>query len=425
MRRALVLSFFVTALLAEIRPLTLRQAIDLAVRQNPDVIIARLDEQKAQEGIRIARDPFSPKVIVGSGLAYTSGFPMSVEGSAPSLFQARAIQSLYNKPKSYEVAAARENARGATIDTAARREEVAHRTAVLYLEAQRTARGADTARQLIAASEKVSTTVEARIAEGRELPIESRRAALRLAQARQRLADFESLRDQTEAALSVVLGFSPDDRIRATTEEPPVPAIPPDEAASVEEALANSKEVQRLESAMQTRGLEARAARAAWLPQMDLIAQYGLFAKYNNYEDYFRTFQRHNGQLGASISFPLFAGKGSEARATQADIEVTRLRTQANAVRDRLTLDTRKAWQDLIRAQSAQELAKLDLEFVREQITVLLTQAQEGRASLRQVEELRATETEKWLAYYDALHSVERARLDLLRQTGTLLSAVR
>jgi len=425
MRRALVLSFFVTALLAEIRPLTLRQAIDLAVRQNPDVIIARLDEQKAQEGIRIARDPFSPKVIVGSGLAYTSGFPMSVEGSAPSLFQARAIQSLYNKPKSYEVAAARENARGATIDTAARREEVAHRTAVLYLEAQRTARGADTARQLIAASEKVSTTVEARIAEGRELPIESRRAALRLAQARQRLAGFGSLRDQTEAALSVVLGFSPDDRIRATTEEPPVPAIPPDEAASVEEALANSKEVQRLESAMQTRGLEARAARAAWLPQMDLIAQYGLFAKYNNYEDYFRTFQRHNGQLGASISFPLFAGKGSEARATQADIEVTRLRTQANAVRDRLTLDTRKAWQDLIRAQSAQELAKLDLEFVREQITVLLTQAQEGRASLRQVEELRATETEKWLAYYDALHSVERARLDLLRQTGTLLSAVR
>src|SRR4051794_37287500 len=194
MRRALVLSFFVTALLAEIRPLTLRQAIDLAVRQNPDVIIARLDEQKAQEGIRIARDPFSPKVIVGSGLAYTSGFPMSVEGSAPSLFQARAIQSLYNKPKSYEVAAARENARGATIDTAARREEVAHRTAVLYLEAQRTARGADTARQLIAASEKVSTTVEARIAEGRELPIESRRAALRLAQVRQRLADFESLR---------------------------------------------------------------------------------------------------------------------------------------------------------------------------------------------------------------------------------------
>jgi outer membrane protein len=227
-----------------------------------------------------------------------------------------------------------------------------------------------------------------------------------------------------EAALAVVLGFSPDDRVRAATDEQPAPELPADETKSVEEALANSKEVQRLESSMQARALEARAARAARLPQLDLIAQYGLFAKYNNYEDYFRTFQRHNGQLGASISFPLFAGKGSEARATQADIEVTRLRLQTNAVRDRLTLDTRKAWQDLRRAQSGRELARLDLEFVREQLSVLLTQAEEGRASVRQVEELRATETEKWLVYYDALHNVERARLDLLRQTGTLIAAL-
>ena len=126
---------------AEVRTLTLREALETAVKQNPDVIIARLDEMKAQEAVRVARDPFSPRVIVGSGLAYTAGFPMSVEGSAPAVFQARVIQSLYNKPKSYEVAAARENARGATIDSAARREDVAHRTALLYLEAQRAARG--------------------------------------------------------------------------------------------------------------------------------------------------------------------------------------------------------------------------------------------------------------------------------------------
>ena len=81
--------------------------------------MARLDKQKAQESVRIAGEPFSPKVVVGSGLGYTIGFPMSVEGSAPSIFQARVIQSLYNKPRSYEVAAARENARGTTIDTAA------------------------------------------------------------------------------------------------------------------------------------------------------------------------------------------------------------------------------------------------------------------------------------------------------------------
>jgi len=387
--------------------------------------MARLEEQKAAEAVRIARDPFSPKVVVGSGLAYTQGFPMSVEGSAPSVFQARAIQSLYNKPKSYEVAAARETVRGTTIDTAVRRDEVAHRTSLLYLQAQRAARGGEASRQLIATSEKLSSTVQARVSEGRDLPIESRRADLRLAQARQRLADFEAVRDQTEAALAVVLGFSPEDRVRATSDEREAPELPADESASVEAALANSKEVKRIESAMQVRGLEARAARASWIPQMDLIAQYGLFAKFNNYEDYFRQFQRNNGQIGASISFPVFAGKGADARAVQAELEVRRLRIQANALRDRITLDTRKAFQDLRRSESARELAKLDLDVTREQLTVLLAQSQEGRTTVRQVEEVRAAETEKWLAYYDALNAVESAQIELLRHTGTILTAVR
>jgi outer membrane protein TolC len=133
---------------------------------------------------------------------------------------------LYNKPRSYEVAAARENARATTIDTAARREDVAHRTALLYLDAHRAARGAESARQLIATSEKLASTIEARVTEGRELPIENRRAALRLAQGRQRLAEFESAQEQAESALAVVLGFGPEDRVRTTTDEATPPELP-------------------------------------------------------------------------------------------------------------------------------------------------------------------------------------------------------
>jgi hypothetical protein len=67
----------------------------------------------------------------------------------------------------------------------------------------------------------------------------------------------------------------------------------------------------------------------------------------------------------------------------------------------------------------------LDLDVTREQLTIALAQAGEGRIPLRQVEELRAAESEKFLAYYDAIHAVERARMELLRQTGTLLASVR
>ncbi len=95
----------------EVHSLTLRQTLEIASRQNADVILARLDEQHALEGIRVAQDPFRPKVYGGSGLAYTYGYPNSIEGNAPSLFEARTDMALYNRPKSYQIAVAEETAR--------------------------------------------------------------------------------------------------------------------------------------------------------------------------------------------------------------------------------------------------------------------------------------------------------------------------
>jgi outer membrane protein len=410
--------------LAEIRPMTLREVIDVALKQNPDVLIARLDEQKAAEAVRIARDPFTPRVIVGSGLAYTSGFPMSIEGSAPSVVQARVIQSIYNKPRNYEVAAARENLRGAGIDAAAKRDEVTYRTAVLYVDSEQIGRALEVIRQQMTSFEKIAESTQARVQEGRELPIEQRRAALKVAQAKQRASQFESDRDHAEAVLAVVLGFGPDDRVRSVARESAVEATET-EAASVEAALANSKELKRLESAMHARNLEVRSAKAARLPQIDLVAQYGLFAKFNNYDDFFRRFDRHNGQVGVSVALPILPGGGAPARAAQGEVEILRLRTQVNAARDRITLDTRKAFQDIRGWEGSRELAKLDLDVAREQLSVLLAQFEEGRATLRQVEEARTLETEKWLAFYDARHKLERARIELLKQTGKLSAAIK
>jgi outer membrane protein len=49
----------------------------------------------------------------------------------------------------------------------------------------------------------------------------------------------------------------------------------------------------------------------------------------------------------------------------------------------------------------------------------------EGRAALRQVEEARFNENEKWIAFYDAQFNLERARLNVLRETGELTAALR
>ena len=424
MRFAALLAACCCALFAEVHKYTLKESVDRAVRQSPDILMARFDEAKAVENVLQVKDPFTPKLVVGSGLAYTSGFPMSIEGSAPSIVQARAIQTLYDRPLSFQVAAARENARGATIDTASRRDEVVHRVAAMHLAAERSARSSDLLRQEIASFTKIADAVRARVQEGRELAIEVRAADLKVAQARQRLRVLESELEHNETALAVALGFGPDDRVQPVIEERRDLDMPESEAAAANEALANSKQIRRLESAMQSKQLEAKGGRSGRYPKIDLVAQYALMAQFNNYEDFFRKFQRHNGQLGMSFQLPLFAGAEGRSQAAQAELDISRIRVQINATRDQIALDARKSWQDLQTAQSARELSKMDLDLTRDRLNIALAQYEEGRVPLRQIEELRSAESEKWLAFFDAQNTVERAEIEVLRQTGTIMAAL-
>src|SRR5580698_6095443 len=92
---------------AEIYRLTLKQAIDRALTQNPDVVMARIDQTRATAGVRVAQSPFLPRFGVGSGVAYSNGFPLSIEGSAPAAFEARANEYLFNWPQTYAIAQAK------------------------------------------------------------------------------------------------------------------------------------------------------------------------------------------------------------------------------------------------------------------------------------------------------------------------------
>lgn len=404
--------------------LTLRQAVEVALKESPDLVLARLDEQKLQDGVRIAKDPFVPKVYAGSGAAKTWGYPSSIEGAAPSIIQARTDMSLFNRPKSYELARMRENARGAAITTQSKSDEVVYQTASLFLDAQQIARSAESLKLEVENLERVSAAVKLRVEEGRELSIENRRVAVDLARARQRYESLTGDLDYAQASLAVVLGYPAGDRVQPIEDERKPPEIPESEPAARELALQNNREIRLLESQLQAKGFELRGYQSARLPVIDVVAQYSLFAK-STYQTFFAHVQRNNGQLGVSIQIPLLTGSAAKGQAAQAEAEILQLRAQVNQARNRIELATQKSFQDLQRTESAREVAKLDLDYAREQVSLLLAQLGEGRATQQKVDDARLNEQEKWIAFYDAQHLVEKARLNLLRETGTLVAALR
>jgi outer membrane protein TolC len=404
--------------------MTLREAVGRAVTQNPEIALARLDQQNARLGVQVARDPFTPRVTVGSGLAYSNGFPMSIEGSAPSIVQAHASQFLFNRQQSFAVAQSREQARGASFDVAGKRDEVAYRVASHYLDAERAARVLALARKDAESLEAVLEAVRAQVKEGRALPLAEKQAALQVARARQLAEALDADQAGAETALAIAVGLTAEDRVRPVAEQRSPAALPESEERAVETALESNQQLRKLQSQVAAKGLERRGENAARLPRVDLVAQYGLFAKFNNYQDYFNKFKRHNGQIGLSFQVPVFSGPGIKAQMSQTDTDIAYLRVQLERARNQIGADLRQSYREVRKAAMAAEVARLDLDVAREQLSVNLAQMREGRLSLSQVEEAKVAENAKWIAFYDGQYAIEKARWGVLRLTGELVPAI-
>ncbi len=411
---------------AEIHTLTLKQVAGRALAQSPDAMLSRLDEQRALRDVDVARDPYVPKFVVGSGLGKSFGFPM-IGGAAPSVVEARGVASIYNRKQQFELKQARESARGIAIEGAGRREQAVFAAVEMYLDAERKARMAEMARRQIESARKLDQIARARVSEGRELAVETKRSALEVAKAEQRVGAMEAERDYAEGALALILGYAAGDRVHAAAEERSVAAaeIPGSEQEAVRLAAAGNKEIRRLESALAGKGLEAEAQRSARYPQFDLVAQYALLGRFNNYEDFFRKFQRHNGQLGMSMQIPLWLSPAAKALAAKADAEGAKLRIELLQARGRVALEAERRYRDFHTAEAARHVARLDLDVAREQLSVQLARLEQGRVTLKHVEETRLAEQEKWMVWFNSLAELERARYALLEKTGGLLAALK
>jgi outer membrane protein len=423
MRVFVVLGLFASALFAEVRPMSLKEAVEAAMKLSPEVALARLDEEKARLGIRVARDPFTPKLAVGSGMGYSYGMPMAF-GGGPTVFQARVADSLLNRPQSFAVAQARENARGAGIAVTGKREEVAWRVAELFLDAERTARVGALARKDSESLEKVLATVQVQVREGRALPLAEKTAAYQVAYARQMALNLETEQAAAETALAIALGMPAEDRIRPVQAERPAPELPMSEEQALRAAVESNKELRRIESQIAAKQLETRGHKAARWPTVDLIAQYGLFSKFNNYDDYFNRFQRNNAQIGMSFQLPILTGSAVGAQMAQSQTDASRLKLELATTRNRIASDVQQSFLEARRAAGAADLARLDLEVAREQLSVNLAQMQEGRLGLREVEQARVAENQKWIAFYDAQYAAEKAKWSVLRLTGGLVASI-
>jgi len=107
--------FLPSSLLAE--PVTLQQMVELALKHATGVAIAAADVQHASAGYRELRNSYIPQLTAGAGLGWSDGFPLSLEGAAPSVFNVNFQGALLNAAQRDYIRAAKSDVASTTAQT--------------------------------------------------------------------------------------------------------------------------------------------------------------------------------------------------------------------------------------------------------------------------------------------------------------------
>src|SRR5271163_4650449 len=147
-------------------PLTLRHAVELALKHASGIAISAADEQHASASYRELRNSYIPQLNAGAGIGYSDGFPLSLEGAAPSLFNVNAQSALLNPALKDFIRAAQAEITVSALRTKDQRNQIIQDTVISYAELAKWEQRLSRLHEAEAAAAQTATAVTQRIKEG-------------------------------------------------------------------------------------------------------------------------------------------------------------------------------------------------------------------------------------------------------------------
>src|SRR5215472_18249866 len=205
------------------KPLPFRAAVELALRNSAGSGLSRADLERVRATVSQTRSVYLPQVTVGSALGYSHGFPLSLEGSAPSLFNVNIQEYVFNLAQRQYIHAAESDAATAAAQSADRRNDIIMETALDYIQLDLLDSSLSVQKEQQEAVAKLEDIVNQRVQAGVDSQTELTRAKLAVARTRLDIARAQTAADQLRLRLSQLTGL-PTDVIRTTSET--IPKLP-------------------------------------------------------------------------------------------------------------------------------------------------------------------------------------------------------
>jgi outer membrane protein TolC len=413
----LVVSLFVCNL-AVAQTLTLRHAVELALSHSGQATLADADHQKALAAYHEARSAYLPRLVLGSGLGASYGFPLSLENAAPSLFNVTSQQVLYSPAQSAFVKAARTGVQASTLSTRDQRDAIIQDTVLTYIELNKWTQNADLLQASLSNNHKTEEIEQQRIAAGVDKPVDLNRARLVTAQIQMRVAEAKGSADVMRLRLSQLTGLPPDELSTDPDSIPNFPEVKQEDDLSARAVQANPA-VKAAQQQALSKQFTAEGEHKSLYPSLDIAGQYAVLTNFNNYKTYIQNFQTNNASGGLVIRVPFFDST-QRARAAQAKADSIRAGREAEQAKQSVALETLRLQRMVQELQAAMDVAQLQYQVAQSELDATETRLQSQIGTLREEQDARSKTEVAYNSLLDTHLALEKAKIELLRNTGEL-----
>jgi len=432
LRQACILLFVLRGL-SFAEPIALKRVVELALTHATGGAIAAAEEQRIAAAYHDLRNNYIPQVMTGAGLGWSYGFPLGLEGSAPSLFNINAQSAVLNPSLRQFINAAKVDAHVASLNSKDQRNQIIQDAAQSYAELakweQRLARLQETG----AETGKMEADVNDRVKEGIDSEIDQTKARLSTARVRLRIAEAQGAADVLREHLAKLTGLA---AAAIQTEPESIPAPPALPQENPDNTAASNPSVQAALEHARAQYLRAKGEHRALWPSLDFAAQYALLSKFNNFQNYYipshpcvtplgeflcvsNSFQQNNATVGVSIRFPLF-NASQRSKADLAEADARKASKQAEAAKNQLSEETLRLQRSVAQLQAARDVAQLEYEIADKSMAAVHTRMDQGTATLHDLDDARTQLSERFISLQDVNFELQRAQFGLMRSTGEL-----
>lgn len=432
--RRMARAFFLLVLFASGRcwseEVTFHHAIELALQHSPAIGVAMADQLKARWAYQESFNQYKPNVTLGSGIGYSYGYPLSLEGSAPSIFNVNYSSVVYSPALKDFLKSAKLQWNAATQNTEDSRKDVILDTALTYIQLDKLLAELKLLATQQTDADNFVTIETQRVQQGVDSEMDLTRAKLVAARGQMQVAQMQGNTDVLRARLSQLTGLAAEGLTTDTESIPKLPDVD-QKADMAAEALAHSGAVKAADQRAEAEGLRAKGEwKDTYYPSFSLGAQYGLFSNtLNNYSAFFRTFQRNNASFGIVVRFPIF-NFVQRAHADAAAADAIKAKSQAEQVKEQVSSQTLQLQRSVRQLAAANEVARLEYQLAQSEAQSTQIRAEQGATpppgqpapavSARDVANARLAVGDKYSQYIDSSFELDKVRLQLLRVTGQL-----